>query len=114
MCTLSAIVELGNEPELPVISNEWFPKTVEFPASKERAKRLVVDVDVGESDAVTPKGKFETLRLTLPLKPLKSTTDTTDVAVPPGKVRSSEEGAALRTKPGDRAMTLRLIVVVAV
>ena len=55
------------EPEVPVTVKTLCPVVAELVAVKVSADCPVVGL--GENDAVTPAGKPETARLTLPVKP---------------------------------------------
>src|SRR5664279_923592 len=79
-CTVSIrVVEATRLPDVPVMVTVTVPRLAVRLAV--RVSTLVVVVLVGLNAAVTPLGRPEAERLTLPLKPLRSVTVT--VVVPP-------------------------------
>jgi hypothetical protein len=102
------VVVCINEPDVPVIV------TVDVPAVAVALAASVSTLDVlelaGLNDAVTPEGRPEAAKLTLPVKPFWSVTDTMLVPLAPC-VTLSELGEADSAKFGvDVAVTLRLSV----
>jgi hypothetical protein len=84
-------------PEVPVIVMVLVPVAAEPLAVSESV--LVVAVDVGLNTAVTPLGKPEAARLTLPVNPPASVTVITLVPAAPPLVIDTEAGLAARVKP---------------
>jgi len=68
-------------PEVPVMVSVLVPPGAEELAVSVRV--LVPVVEVGEKDAVTPLGRPEMERFTLPVKPYSGVTVTVEVAVAP-------------------------------
>ncbi len=84
-------------PEMPLIRIEKVPVAALFFADK--VSVLVVGVLPGLQDAVTPRGKPEADKLTLPVKPFCDVTMMVDVILPP-RARLNEFGEAVRAKFG--------------
>ncbi len=84
-------------PEMPLIRIEKVPVAALFFADK--VSVLVVGVLPGLQDAVTPRGKPEADKLTLPVKPFCDVTMIEDVILPP-RARLNEFGEAVRAKFG--------------
>jgi len=73
--TTSVIVVVADKPpEVPVTVTVDVERAAELLAVNVRA--LVEAVELGLNEAVTPAGRFPTLRSTLPAKPFKSLTVT--------------------------------------
>jgi len=94
------------EPEVPVMVSEYCPILAVLLAVSVRT--LFPVVGFGLKDAVTPLGRPETARFTLPLNPYWGLMYTLDVPEPPcARMELAAESVKLGTK------TLRLTVVVA-
>ena len=98
-------------PDVPVMVTVAVPKVAV--ALAERVSVLVVVVGFGLNPAVTPLGKPEALRLTLPLNPLIGFTVTVLVPLLPW-VMVTLLGLAVRLKSGAELVTVRETVVVCV
>ena len=83
-------------PDTPVIVIVEDPNAAELLAVK--VSVLVVVVEVGLKTAVTPVGRPEALKLTLPVKPLPASTVMVLVTVPPGAT-FTKLGLAVKLKP---------------
>ena len=84
-------------PEMPLIRIEKVPVAALFFADSVRV--LVLVALPGLKDAVTPRGKPEADKLTLPVKPFCDVTRIEDVILPP-RARLNEFGEAVRAKFG--------------
>ena len=84
-------------PEMPLIRIEKVPVATLFFADK--VSVLVVVVPPGLKDAVTPRGKPEADKLTLPVKPFCDVTMIVEVILLP-RARLNEFGEAARAKFG--------------
>jgi hypothetical protein len=91
------VVELVKLPLVPVIVNSTLP-VLAVPLAV-RVKILEVVMGFGLKDAVTPLGRAETDRLTLPPKPFSSVTPMVVVTLDPW-LRLKLFGDAESTKPG--------------
>lgn len=74
--------EATSVPDVPVTVMVEVPGVAELLAVS--VSELVASVGLGESEAVTPLGRPETAKLTLPLKPFCGTTAKVELAEPPG------------------------------
>ena len=72
MTTKVISVVADNAPEVPVTVIVDIPGVAEPLADRVRA--LVVAVELGLKDAVTPAGRLETVKPTLPVNPFRSVT----------------------------------------
>jgi hypothetical protein len=108
--TLTVVVAVI-APEVPVTVTTVVPAAAEPLAV--RVKMLVVVVLVGLKDAVTPAGRFEAARLTLPVNPPMSTTAIVLVCPARPGLRTTLPGVAVSVKVAV-GTTVRLIVVVSV
>ena len=84
-------------PEMPLIRIENVPVAALFLA--DRVSVLALVMLPGLKDAVTPRGKPEADRVTLPVKPFCDVTVIVDVILPP-RTRLKEFGEAERAKFG--------------
>jgi hypothetical protein len=101
--------EMLIDPEVPVMVAVAAAGTADWPAV--RLSVAIPLVGLGEMVAVTPLGKPDMARFTLPLNPFRGTTEIVDFSDAPGS-RYIAPGAATSVKVD--ALTVRGIVVVAV
>jgi len=95
-------------PEIPLIRIENVPVAALFLA--DRVSVLALVMLPGLKDAVTPRGKPEADRLTLPVKPFCDVTVIVDVILPP-RTRLNEFGEAERAKfGGDTTVTETVVL----
>jgi hypothetical protein len=94
-------------PEMPLMRIEKVPGAAFFLADK--VSVLVFVVLPGLKDAVTPRGRPEADKLTLPVKPFCVVTVIVDVILPP-RARLNEFGEAARAKFGGGATVRETVV----
>jgi hypothetical protein len=112
--TVRAIVavDVGNVPEVPV--TVMVDVAAVAVAATVNVTTLVLVVGLVPITAVTPIGKPDTARVTLPLKGLMSVTVIVSVPVPPWTIESATGEAAIENPPVPRVVIVIVMVVVAV
>jgi hypothetical protein len=105
------LVVAVNEPHVPVTVTLYVPVATEL--SADRVSALAPVVGLGLNDAVTPAGRPEAARLTLPVKPYKGFTVMVDTPDAP-RTAVRAEGEAPREKLGGGGPTYTDISAMAV
>jgi hypothetical protein len=70
MVIVSGVVAVW-EPDLPVMVTVYCPREAVLAAVKVSVPAVIAEAGFGLKDALTPLGRPETERLTLPVKPLR-------------------------------------------
>jgi hypothetical protein len=92
-------VSATNEPDVPVMRIDDGPTVAVLLTVN--VSTLVPVVDTGLNDAVTPLGRLEALKLTLPAKPLEAVTVIVEFPEPPcGSVMTVGEAPKMKFGPG--------------
>ncbi len=108
--TVNAMVVLAVKlPEVPVIV------TVDVPAEAElvtfNVSTLEAAVGLALNDAVTPLGRPDAARVTLPVNPFRSATVMVSVPLPPwATVRLEAEGESVKLAAGALTITMKACV----
>jgi hypothetical protein len=103
------VVVADTAPEVPVMTTVAEPVVAVLLADS--VSKLVPDVGFGVNDAVTPLGKLDATKLTLPVNPFTLVTTTLVVLEKPW-ARFKDDGAALRVKLGGPTIKDRAVVTV--
>jgi hypothetical protein len=100
------VVEAVSEPEVPVMVT--VPLTGAVPGAAVNVITLDVDAGFGEMETVTPLGRPEAAKVTLPAKPLSGTIVRVDCFDAPGR-RSAPAGAARTVKLEGETVSVRAV-----